>query len=329
MEKEVEVQFTDEVLLEAAKRFDLEISSLKKLGSFENYVYEAVNNGRSYILRLTHSSHRSTNMVIGELDWINYLSDNNVSVARAFTSVNGNLAEEIHVSKDYFIVCLFEKAKGKLLSRKNEDEFTREVIMEWGKVIGRMHKATKDYEPYDDNIRRPHWYEDDLLDFKTYLVDGDLIENGNKVLKHILNLPKGKDSYGLIHTDMHSGNFFVDNGKITVFDFDDSSYQYFASDIAIAIFYSVWSLCHDYSQIDKDNFAKRFFSSFMEGYNEENELDDYWLDQIPYFMMLRDINLYAVFHKKIGIDRMSEAEKLIVEDIKDRILKGVSIADIN
>src|SRR5690606_3310233 len=100
----------------------------------ENYVYEGDKNGITYILRLTHSSHRSTNMVIGELDWINYLADKCISVARAYNSVNGNLAEEIHVDNDYFIVCLFEKAKGRLLSRKNEDDFTKEVIMEWGRV---------------------------------------------------------------------------------------------------------------------------------------------------------------------------------------------------
>lgn len=328
MEREVEVQFTDEVLYEAAKRFDLEISSLKKLGSFENYVYEGEKDGIGYILRLTHSSHRTTNMVIGELEWLNYLADNDVSVARAFTSVNGNLAEEINVGNDYFIVCLFEKAKGRLLSRKNEDEFTKEVIMEWGRIIGRMHRLTKDYVPSNDNIRRPHWYEDDLLDIDTYFDELELKDKAIKIIEHIERLPKNKDSYGLMHTDMHSGNFFVYNSKITAFDFDDASYQYFVSDIAIAIFYSVWSVCHSYSQDDKDDFAKRFLTSFMDGYKEENHLDEFWVNQIPYFMMLRDLTLYAVFNKKIGIDRMSDREKLIVADIKDRILKGVPIANI-
>src|SRR5690606_11983741 len=107
-----------------------------------------------------------------------------------------------------------------------------------------------------------------------------------------------------------------------------SSYQYFVSDIAIAIFYSVWSVCHNYSQNDKDNFAQRFLADFMKGYNEENYLDEHWIEQIPYFMMLRDLTLYAVFNKKIGIERMNDREKSLLADIKDRILREVPIANI-
>jgi Ser/Thr protein kinase RdoA (MazF antagonist) len=63
VEREVELQFSQEVLFEAAQRFGMSTDSLKRLGDFENYVYEGEIDGVSYVLRLTHSSHRSTNMV--------------------------------------------------------------------------------------------------------------------------------------------------------------------------------------------------------------------------------------------------------------------------
>lgn len=40
MEREIELQFSQEVLFEAARRFGLSSDSLKLLGDFENYVYE-------------------------------------------------------------------------------------------------------------------------------------------------------------------------------------------------------------------------------------------------------------------------------------------------
>jgi len=95
VEREVELQFSDEVLSDAARRFGVAADSLRRLGDFENYVYEGTVDGVSRILRLTHSSHRSTDMVLGELEWINCLAENGVSVAKAFRSTSGNLAEEI------------------------------------------------------------------------------------------------------------------------------------------------------------------------------------------------------------------------------------------
>lgn len=47
-----------------------------------NYLYEGKIDGVSCVLRLTHSSHRSTNMVRGELEWINYFAENGISAAK-------------------------------------------------------------------------------------------------------------------------------------------------------------------------------------------------------------------------------------------------------
>lgn len=330
MEKEVQLQFTEEVLNEAAKRFELINDSLKKLGSFENYVYEGNKNGETYILRLTHSIHRSTNMVLGELDWINYLADNGVRVARAYPSLNGRFAEEIKVDSDYFIASLFEKAEGRLLSRNNPDDLKREIIINWGKTIGKMHRLTKDYTVPSCEIKRLEWDEDDLMDFQRYLpeTDQEIIEIGNELLRYLKNLPKDRNSYGLIHTDLHAGNFFVHENKLTIFDFDDSAYQWFISDIAIALYYTLWWLPNDSSESDKQRFARKYLDAFMEGYNSEYKLDDFWLDKMEYFLRLRDLTLYSVFHKKMDIENLNEGYRKLLQDIRDRIIRKVPIVTL-
>ncbi len=320
MEREIELQFSQEVLFEAARRFGLSSDSLKLLGDFENYVYEGKVGGVSHILRLTHSSHRSTNMVLGELEWINYLAENGVSVAKAFSSTSGKLAEEIRVGEDYFVASLFQKAKGRLLDRNNPAEPTPEVITEWGRTIGKMHRATKHFEPSDERFKRPQWFEDDLMCFAKYLPKEDkhIVDMGYSLLEYAEKLPQSKDSYGLIHTDVHAGNFFVDDGRITVFDFDDSSYQWFASDIAIALYYTIWRKFDGHEQREKDTYAQEFLENFMIGYSAENRLDDFWLNELPYFMKLRDITLYTVFHKKFDQSRLQRYSKLL-NGIRTRI----------
>lgn len=330
MEREIELQFSNEVLSEAAQRFGMSPDSLKLLGDFENYVYEGTIDGVGYVLRLTHSSHRSTNMVLGELEWINYLAENEVRVAKALPSTSGKLAEEIQVGKDYFVASVFQKAKGRPLDRTNPAEPTREVITEWGRTIGRMHQATKHFAPSDPKFKRPQWFEDDLLCFEKHLPKEDkhIVGIGYSLLEYAQKLPKSQDSYGLIHTDVHSGNFFVDEGKITVFDFDDSAYQWFASDIAIALYYTIWWKCNGQQQSERDAYAKDFLTHFMMGYDAENKLDEYWLSELPFFLKLRDITLYTVFHKKFDQNNLQRYSKLL-DGIRARIEREVPIVALD
>lgn len=329
MEREVEQQFSDVVLFDAAQRFGMSTDSLKLLGDFENYVYEGKIDDVSYVLRLTHSSHRSTDMVLGEIEWINYLAENGVSVARAIHSTSGKLAEEIHVGEDYFVASMFQKARGRLLDRTNPVEPTPEVIFEWGKTIGKMHRLTKHFQPSKPRFRRPQWFEDDLMCFEKYLPKEDkhIINIGYSLLEYAKNFPQSQDCYGLIHTDVHQGNFFVDEGRITVFDFDDCSYQWFASDIAIALYYIVWRKCSGRPQSEKDAYAKEFLDNFMIGYNTENRLEEFWLNEIPFFLKLRDITLYTVFHQKFDQDNLQRFAKLL-DEIRSRIEREVPIVNL-
>src|SRR5690606_35407257 len=45
----------------------------------------------------------------------------------------------------------------------------------------------------------------------------------------------GVDRYGLIHADMRLGNLLVDGDRVTLIDFDDSGFCWFAYDFAAAI----------------------------------------------------------------------------------------------
>ncbi|MGV2940964.1 phosphotransferase enzyme family protein [Mesobacillus sp. LC4] len=320
MEKAVSTLMNQEILGEFLRRFGLE-EEVKKLGDFENYVYETYKNGQPYIMRLTHSSHRNMDEVLSELDWMRHLKSNGLSVPKVFQSEGGNFAEEIKAADNSsFYGCVYAKAKGKAVSVRS-DEFNEALFKKWGETTGKMHLATKSYEPSRGIKERSNWDDDDLLSIEKYYPaeDGQLVEKANEVIAMISKLPKNKDNYGIIHTDIHSGNFFYDGEQIHVFDFDDASYHWFASDIAIPLYYSILYRIPASEEAERNRFGNLFLDAFIEGYQKANSLPDGWEEQVPLFLMLRDIVLYAVLHKKIAPEDRDEKLKGMMEEIAERI----------
>ena len=156
-------------------------------------------------------------------------------------------------------MCSFTKAEGKPPSRKNA---TDKMYYNYGKTIGMFHSLTKNYVESDGIIKRYNWDQDLLiLNGDKYLPESDkiIIDRLNEVIKEINSLEKNKDNFGLIHTDVHMGNFFVKNDELTVFDFDDAAYQYFVSDIAIALYYLIFMA----NEEDQFALADRLMTHFM------------------------------------------------------------------
>lgn len=147
------------------------------------------------------------------------------------------------------------------------------------------------------------------------------------MLDRLYTLPKDRDSYGLIHVDVHGGNFFVDDeGQITLFDFDGCQYAWFACDIAMALFYAI---SHDCVSKEDVAHAKDFFEQFMLGYRCENEIDPRWLAQVPYFLKLREVDLYIIIHRSLDIDDLDPWCASFMKDRKYKIEHDVLYVELD
>ncbi|MFG6118673.1 phosphotransferase enzyme family protein [Thalassobacillus sp. B23F22_16] len=326
MEQWVDELFSDDILQEAFNRYDIDSAAYKDLGGFENYVFEVYKGETPYILRLTHSSHRDQYELEGELQWVNYLQRHNVNVSLAHKSNSGKLVEKIKAGETSFFACLFDKAPGRLV-KVDEDLFGPELFAVWGETIGNMHRVTRDFNLQKG--RRSKWEEDDLFDFPSYLdekKDGEIISQGEMLVDQIKRLPQSYDSFGLIHSDVHPGNFFYHEGEIHVFDFDDSTYHFYVSDIAIPLYYSVWWKHRNESLEVRSKFGEEFFYHFLKGYQKESAIDPEWIERIPMFLRLRDLELYTVLHKKWDMSTVSPDQKQLVAQIRDRLIRGEEIA---
>ncbi|GAB4162730.1 MAG: hypothetical protein Fur0021_37190 [Candidatus Promineifilaceae bacterium] len=107
MEQQIRDRYCDAVLQEAMRRYGITSSQIRALDAFESFIYEFERGPDAYILRIAHSLRRSEALILGEVDWINYLAAGGVSVARAIASEAGKLVEAIADEQGGGFYCAF------------------------------------------------------------------------------------------------------------------------------------------------------------------------------------------------------------------------------
>ncbi len=314
MEKEIRDRYNDEILQEALRRYGI-TGEVQALDGFESFIYEYEQDSHAYILRVAHSRRRTPDLIRGEVDWINYLAAGGAGVARAVCAQNGALVAEIPDDRGgRFLATSFVKAPGGPVWEMGG--WTDELIEQYGCLLGRLHSLSKDYMVGDPAWRRPSW--DDPLNMNLPLLEPVIEKRLAEVIDHLQTLPQEADSYSMIHQDAHAGNFFVDEeGQITLFDFDDCAYGHFAYDLAMVLFYAVTN------REDAADFAPLFWQTFMRGYLAENDLDAAWQQEIPYFMKMREIDLYAIVTRDYDSLQGDEWVETFMNGRKERIENNV------
>ncbi|WP_459502478.1 phosphotransferase enzyme family protein [Bacillus sp. C1] len=323
MEIAVERVFTNEILEEARKRFNVTVEETP-LGDFENYIFRAEDEKRvPYVLRLTHSSHRSEKQVEAELDFLQYLKEQGAKIAGPYYSKSRKLVEGIEaIDGTFFYASLFSYAQGESVKGGASTHWKESLFEAWGKAIGQLHRLTM---KYPETEYRDTWEKDEKA-----IVD-ELEEKRVKEIAYVLidkikALPIERESFGLIHGDIHQGNFHYDGKDLTIFDFDDTTYNYFIHDLAMVIYYSV--LMTDWTEEEKTQFAREQFKIVKKGYESEHQLAEMWYESLPLFLRLRDIGLYGTIQKKFKGKEMPDQFGKLADEIYVRIIKQEPIVNI-
>lgn len=297
MDQQIIQRYHDGILHQAMQRYGITQDRIRPLDAFESFIYEFARDDGAYILRISHSLRRNEALIQGEVDWINYLAAGGVSVAKAIDSDNGRLVEAVDDGQGgAFLATAFVKAHG----QPPWDIWTPALYETYGRLLGSMHALSQHYQPAGGSWR-PTW-DDESMDFVgRYLPAAEVAikKKYQALCAHLHTLPTDNTVYGLIHQDAHGSNCLVDEaGTITLFDFDDCAYSWYMNDIAIVLFYTV---------MDADDwpaFTQEFMTHFLQGYRQAHRLDPQWLQEIPHFLKLREIELYAVIHRDFDVNNI-------------------------
>ena len=321
MESRIKERFNEDILNQAMKRYAADRGQMEERDGFESFIYQFCRDSKEYILRLSHSLRRSENLIRGEVDWINYLAENGVTVAGAIMSQNGKLVEAINDGHGgHFLATAFVKIDGR---QAGEVGWSPKLYQTYGRLLGKMHALTKDYQPKDPLARRPQWEDSANTECVKHLPESLVRKRYWAVMDQVAALPRDRDSFGLIHYDAHGSNMLVDkDGNICLFDFDDSLHSWFVCDIAIVLFYMTVGKEQDNASVEE------FMTHFLAGYAKENRLDPKWLKEIPHFLKIREIDLYAVIHRSFDVNNITDSWVAgFMKGRKERIERDVPFLD--
>ena len=265
----------------------------------QNLVYKYLQEGRSMILRISYREDRPLELIQAEIHFINYLADHGVRVSRAQPSRNGSLVELLQIEERSFGIVSFEKARGMRVPdnhyRYREGVSIDEYCQNWGRILGQMHRQAQQYVPPESGTKRPGWLER-WSEMHAYRIIPesmmDVRQKFQMLLTELRSLPQNGQTFGLIHGDFNDGNFCVDyeNGNITVFDFDDACYGWYAYELA-----SAWEGFVGRAMFEPDVEKRRelmdhYYAKILLGYNREYILPAFWLEKLPFFLKVIEMD---------------------------------------
>jgi Ser/Thr protein kinase RdoA (MazF antagonist) len=313
MNKIVQQYFNSDIKNQIAKLYGINPNDLTVLRDNLNIIYSFKQDGKHYILRVTHSSIQKSEELFSEIDWLHYLEKGGVNVACPQPSVNGKLLEVIPADDTYFSVSKFNKAPGNKITQLN---WTAPVFKEVGRLTGQLHKLTKDYIPSKDVVLRGDCIATDAQRVLAHQNNHEpfLINELNRLLAKVQQLPKTKSNYGLIHNDINRGNMFLYKGQVYLFDTADCAYSWFATDVALTLFYALqYHFSNPHGSLTAH--IRYFMSNYWEGYVTENELSETDIKAIPAIMSLKAIFLFDHLQFVWDIKNLNHVQKNFYEQM--------------
>jgi amicoumacin kinase len=287
--------------------YGVRASDIRFVTQVQNYVFAYQRNALEYILRLTPSSHQSKDQVMAEVEWVNDLASRDVPVAAVVPAVDGSLSRSVEIAGEQFTAVSFQKVPGEIGSREH---WTPAVFAAWGQLAGRLHRESRRYEPVSN--RRANWVDRLPSVILESLDDEIALQRLARTVETLNLIPKLNQSYGLIHADLHFWNFSVSPGGLTVFDFDNSEYNWFISDLGTAVFEA--ATCW-YQKLPREEFIKMFLEEFIKGYEKESTLGDA-IRHLPLFAKLREICIYLVPRKRWRNRALNEFQRQFFETVR-------------
>ena len=313
-------------ILEKAKSLygleNYEFSQVAGHDGGRNCVYVCSKGGENkYVLRISGLGDRTEEEYLAETEFVRFLAANGASVADVIPSVNGKLVEWVEVDGMKNYISLFAYAKGMLICdngyRYREGAPLEEYFYNTGKVLGTIHRLSKDYKPIH---HRPTYFDKYNMEYMNQLIPDTYTELKTAIGKRLEafgQLPVDEECFGLVHFDFSDGNYHIDmnTGAITAFDFDNCINCWYMFDLA-----NLWTHGVGWCQFEEDPekrmaFMRHYFDTILQGYRSETEVSGELLEQLPLFIdMVLIENIVDEFE---CCER--EGEELDYEDIEDAV----------
>lgn len=240
-----------------------------------NHTYFISSNETTFVFRVYCYKWRTKIEIEEELELLNLLKKNSLSVSYPITDINGNLIQEINAPEGIRYAVLFSFAKGEKIRF-----MSNETCYSIGNLLAKIHNVTE-----NKKIERVNYNTEILLNesynhLKSFFSEEldemkFLKEIGKKISKKIdeSNLLENKN--GIVHLDIWYDNLSVNNeNEITIFDFDNCGNGLLILDVGY--------FCKQlfFIEFDKNEYELKT-KSFLNGYQKIRNLSENEIELIP------------------------------------------------
>jgi Ser/Thr protein kinase RdoA (MazF antagonist) len=269
---------------------------------------------------------------LGMLEWARFLSEHGAPVTAPLPSTNHLLLEQLTHDDTCYIVTAFENAEGILAENIPPSEWTDDLFQGIGSAVGKFHRISLDYRPSRPALTRPMWFDSYEIHEATKLLatsSDPAREKLSCLVNELKQLPTSQSDFCLIHDDLHFANFLIlPGGQVAIIDFDDCVIGFPVIDVAMALF-DVLVLYNPTDEAEKQAFARCFLSNYLAGYRTESELPQYWLEQVPHFLKLKELCIYADLLGHADVDLPDSWVGRFMHGRSDRIAGDIPYVDID
>ncbi|MBP3657256.1 MAG: phosphotransferase [Clostridia bacterium] len=192
-----------------------------------NAVYPFCDDGGLCFLRLCPEGEKPLAHIEGEIAFIRHLRDAGYPAMEPLPMTDGALCRTLHTPWGRWHVSAFRAVPGMPLE---DAPLGGDTLMAYGASLARLHDLSA-----GQAFARPS-YEETAAQMRPLLPQA-LHPVLDGVMADLAALPRTDETFGLVHYDFELDNIFLDpaSGVISVIDFDDSLYHFYALDIAQAL----------------------------------------------------------------------------------------------
>ncbi len=305
---------TANLLHQACAQLGCPATKANLLGGYSQNVYE-IDCGKKLVIKFVKSSANGEQAIRSEIEWLDYLHDNGLSVVKPYHVTAGSGINRI--TEEFFIVA-YEKVAGIHIDPSDKTVWNRELFVKWGAAMGKMHVLAK---AFTAQHRRPQWFENDLFSERHLsALEPEILKRLQQHHSDFSKLPTTAGVYGLIHGDLTHHNLLYTDHQVTLIDFGDSEYNWFAYDIAVSIYHAAQTVKDEAERLA---FAKMFAGHFLDGYAREHTGTECF-SQMDAFLDYRHLFSYAYHSVFADRSQLTEQQKNALRSMRDSLLASSS-----
>jgi Ser/Thr protein kinase RdoA (MazF antagonist) len=308
-------------LREILHAFGLRPETSRFLRDSQNCVYSCEDAGRKFIIRVSRSRHRDSSQVRAELAWISFLIQRGIKACAPIPAGNGDLCPSFEFDGQVYIVTCFEHAPGHEITLQ---DITQPLYEKLGAMVGSMHAAAVDFNATRPALDRPKWDESRLLREDVAGLGDSLTDKFRSTIADLVrdlrSYPLTSQNHGLIHGDVSFGNYFIHEGDLWIFDFDNCEYGYFAQDLATVLYDSIYcKVLNKFADAQPTERMIPFWKAFWSAYSKTGPLNEIDTLQFKNFFLLREAIIFVHYHRTMDLRNIDDPFRMDLEVMRRNV----------